>query len=69
MTKHLKSKLNQHINVGTIGHIDHGLPNISNGVQGCIIRTGDYINPALCTPEDHTTLSVQAEEGFLDDSL
>ena len=26
---------------------------ISTGIQGCIINTGDYIDPTPWTPEDH----------------
>ncbi|MFT6988180.1 MAG: translation elongation factor EF-Tu-like GTPase [Paraglaciecola sp.] len=53
MSNHLKSKINKHVNVGTIGHIDHGISNIAKSVQTGIITTGDYIDPTPWTPEDH----------------
>ena len=50
MGNHLKSKINKHVNVGTIGHIDHGFNKISKGIT---LNTGDYIDPTPWTPEDH----------------
>tara|TARA_R110000764_G_scaffold197695_1_gene282940 strand:+ start:78 stop:305 length:228 start_codon:yes stop_codon:yes gene_type:complete len=54
MTSHIEYKDGRkpkpHINVGTIGHIDHGFSKISKGMA---INTGDYIDPAPWEPEDH----------------
>jgi translation elongation factor EF-Tu-like GTPase len=50
MSNHLKSKINKHVNVGTIGHIDHGFSKITRGIT---LNTGDYIDPTPWTPEDH----------------
>jgi translation elongation factor EF-Tu-like GTPase len=38
-----------HVNVGTIGHVDHGKTLIARSV----LSTGDYIDPAPWAPEDH----------------
>tara|TARA_R110000822_G_scaffold95084_1_gene217665 strand:- start:693 stop:941 length:249 start_codon:yes stop_codon:yes gene_type:complete len=65
MTSHIEYKDGRkpkpHINVGTIGHIDHGFSKISKGIdhgfskisKGMAINTGDYIDPAPWEPEDH----------------
>tara|TARA_R110000850_G_scaffold24625_6_gene71914 strand:- start:6669 stop:6950 length:282 start_codon:yes stop_codon:yes gene_type:complete len=54
MTSHIEFKGEQkqkpHVNVGTIGHIDHGFSKISKGIA---INTGDYIDPTPWTTEDH----------------
>lgn len=42
-----------HVNVGTIGHIDHGKSAIARAVTMPTITTGDYIDPTPWTPEDH----------------
>ena len=44
--------MKHHVNVGTIGHVDHGISNIAISIQFAI-STGNYINPAPWTPEDH----------------
>ena len=56
MTKNNKELIRPHVNVGTIGHIDHGLSSImtllahhSNAVA--VVTTGDIIDSALWTPE------------------
>jgi hypothetical protein len=41
--------MKKHVNVGTIGHIDHGFNKISRGMR---LNAGDYIDPAPWTPED-----------------
>ena len=43
--------MKHHINVGPIGHVDHGISSIAKSIQ-IAISTGDYINPAPWTPED-----------------
>ena len=61
MSNHLKSKINKHVNVGIIGHIDHGFSKITRGIdhgfskitRGITLNTGDYIDPAPWEPEDH----------------
>jgi hypothetical protein len=50
MTQHIKRKQKPHVNVGTIGHIDHGFNKISKRIA---LNTGDYIDPTPWTPEDH----------------
>tara|TARA_R110000803_G_scaffold90197_1_gene157509 strand:- start:816 stop:1067 length:252 start_codon:yes stop_codon:yes gene_type:complete len=40
----------KHVNVGTIGHIDHGLNRTTTDMR---LGTGDYIDPTPWTPEDH----------------
>jgi hypothetical protein len=50
MGNNLKSKINKHVNVGTIGHIDHGLNRTTTAMT---LGTGDYIDPTPWTPEDH----------------
>ncbi len=42
--------MKKHVNVGTIGHIDHGFNKISRGMR---LNTGDYIDPTPWTEEDH----------------
>jgi translation elongation factor EF-Tu-like GTPase len=39
MTKHLKRKINAHVNVGTIGHIDHGYSLITTAVCSVLYKT------------------------------
>jgi hypothetical protein len=47
------NKNRQHINVGTVGHVDHGISNIAKGINMATISTGDWIDPTPWTPEDH----------------
>jgi GTPase len=49
MTQHIERKQKPHVNVGTIGHIDHGKTLIARSV----LTTGDYIDPTPWTTEDH----------------
>jgi translation elongation factor EF-Tu-like GTPase len=39
MSKHLERKPNSHVNVGTIGHVDHGYSPITTAVCGVLYKT------------------------------
>ena len=52
--------MNKHVNVGTIGHIDHGFSKINKGL-GLTLGTGDYIDPTPWTEETHERLRVAIE--------
>jgi GTPase len=43
----------EHINVGTVGHVDHGISSISKSISMATVNTGDWIDPTPWTPEDH----------------
>jgi hypothetical protein len=62
MTKHLQRKTLLHVNVGTIGHCDHGISNIAKGISMATINTGDWIDPTPWTPEDHERFKKAIEQ-------
>jgi translation elongation factor EF-Tu-like GTPase len=67
MTNNNKELIRPHVNVGTIGHIDHGFSRIMTTLAHhskavAVVTTGDYIDPTLWTPEDQARLLVAIKE-------
>lgn len=43
----------QHVNSGSIGHFENKISKIAKNVSIATVNTGDWINPAPWTTEDH----------------
>jgi GTPase len=67
MTKNNKELIRPHVNVGTIGHIDHGFSRIMTLLAHhsravAVVTTGDYIDPKPWTTEDQASFLVAMKE-------